>query len=300
MPEFIQHLLNGFSLGAIYALIALGYTLVYGILKLINFAHGEIFMVSAFTALFASQALNASAEPALWKFFAILLLAMLLASVLGITIERFAYRPLRGAPRINLLITAVGVSLLLQNLGQVIFGASPRVFPTILPQQNVWQWGELLISNHFLLVLCTSLGLMLALEALIKKTKLGRAMRAVAHSHENAALLGISVNRVITFTFIVGSSLAAAGAVLYGIMYPRVDPLMGVLPGIKAFVAAVLGGIGNVRGAVAGALIMGVAEVMVVAYFIPTWRDALAFAILIIILILKPAGLLGKFAPEKV
>jgi branched-chain amino acid transport system permease protein len=300
MATFIQLLINGISLGSIYALIALGYTLVYGILRLINFAHGDIFMVAAYVAIFTALAPGMSPDPSLGKFVLVLLTAMAAAALLGLFIERFAYRPLRGQPRVNLLITAVGVSLLLENLGQLVFGANPRVIPDMLRDSNVMQWGEIKISSIDLTVLATAFALMLALEAFIHRSRPGRAMRAVAHSHEIAALVGIPVNRVISLSFALGSSLAAAAAVLYGVKYPQASALMGIMPGIKAFVAAVLGGIGNLRGAVLGALIMGVAESMVIGYGGATWKDALAFGILILILVVKPAGLLGKYQPEKV
>jgi branched-chain amino acid transport system permease protein len=300
METFFQHLLNGLSLGAIYALIALGYTLVYGILRLINFAHGDIFMAGTFAGLYAAQALGAGQAPSLGHFGAVLLIAMAAAGLLGWLVERLAYRPLRQAPRVNLLMTAVGVSLLLENLGQVVFGATPRLFPDILPESTLLQAGAIAVTNHQAAVLATSLGLMLVLEWVIHSTRFGRAMRAVSHSHEAASLVGIPVDRIIAATFVVGSALAAAAGILLAVSYPKVDPLMGILPGMKAFVAAVLGGIGNIRGAVVGALLMGVAEELVAGYFSSTYRDALAFGILILILLVKPAGLFGKYEPEKV
>jgi branched-chain amino acid transport system permease protein len=300
MSTFFQLVVNGVSLGAIYALIALGYTLVYGILRLINFAHGEIFMVATYASIFAATSLGLPSDPSPAKFALILLAAMLAATLLGLLVERLAYRPLRGQPRINLLIIAVGVSLLLQNLAQLVFGANPRVIPQMLPESAALELGGIQISSIDLTVLATSCALMLALEWFIHKTRQDRAMRAVAHSHEIAALQGISVNRVIGLTFALGSALAAAAAVLYGMKFQKADPFMGMLPGIKAFVAAVLGGIGNVRGAVAGALIIGLAESLIIGYGGSTWKDALAFGILILILVLRPAGLFGKYQPEKV
>jgi branched-chain amino acid transport system permease protein len=296
MEGFFQLLLNGTALGSIYALIALGYTLVYGILRLINFAHGDIVMVGAYAGLFTALAIHASENPTFFHFILVLLTAMLV----GYFIERLAYRPLRNVPRLNLLITAVGVSLFLENLGQVVFGATPRVFPEIMPSTTLFQSGQISVTNQQVVVFATSLFLMVTLEWIILKTKLGRAMRAVSHSHETASLVGIPTDKIISFTFIVGSALAAAAGILVGISYPRVDPLMGVMIGIKAFVAAVLGGIGSIRGAVVGGFIMGIAEAMVVGYGSSTYRDALAFAILILILLLKPAGLFGKYQPEKV
>jgi branched-chain amino acid transport system permease protein len=225
---------------------------------------------------------------------------MAAAALLGLLIERLAYRPLRGQPRINLLITAVGVSLLLENLGQVVFGANPRVVPEMLKESAAFDFGEIKISSIDLTVLATAFALMLGLEWFVLRTRQGRAMRAVAHSHEVASLVGIPVNTVVSLTFAVGSALAAAAAVLYGVKYPQASALMGIMPGLKAFVAAVLGGIGNLKGAVVGALVMGVAESMVIGYGGATWKDALAFGILILILVIKPAGLFGKYQPEKV
>jgi branched-chain amino acid transport system permease protein len=300
METFLQHLLNGTALGSIYALIALGYTLVYGILRLINFAHGDIFMVGAFTGLFAATALGAGEHPSVLLFLAVMAAAMTAAALLGYLVERFAYRPLARAPRINLLMTAVGVSLLLENLGQVVWGANPRVFPPILPEKILFEMGGVSVNNQQVLVLGVSLALMLGLEWIVLKTKLGMAMRAVSHSHEIASLVGIPTGRVVALTFVIGSALAAAAGVLVGVSYPRVDPMMGILPGLKAFVAAVLGGIGSIRGAVVGGLLMGVSEALVAGYLSSTYRDALAFAILILILLFKPAGLFGKHAQEKV
>ncbi len=299
MTVLLQHLLNGLSLGAIYALIALGYTLVYGVLRLINFAHGDIFMVAAFAGLFAAGGL----APGLHGFFPFiytLLAAMLAAGLLGLAIERLAYRPLRKQPRVNLLITAVGVSLLLQNLAQVIWGADPRQFPTILDETALLQDAAITVSNVDVIVLLTAFGLMASLEWLIHRTRFGLSVRAASHDHATASLMGVPVDKVIAITFFIGSALAAGAAVLYGVKYPKVDPLMGIMPGLKAFVAAVLGGIGNLRGAVLGSLILGLAETLIVAYGASTWRDALAFGVLILILIFKPAGLLGRYRPEKV
>src|SRR5579871_4636589 len=287
MESFLQFLLDGTALGAIYALIALGYTMVYGILRLINFAHGDIVMVGAYAGLFTALALHVSDNPTLGGFLAVMAAAMAASALLGYLIERFAYRPLRNVPRLNLLITAVGVSLLLENLGQVVFGATPRVFPTIMPNIPLFQSGELSITNQQVTVFGTSLFLMFALEWIVQRTKLGRAMRAVSHSHETASLVGIPTENIISITFVIGSALAAAAGILVGISYPRVDPLMGVMIGIKAFVAAVLGGIGSIRGAVVGGFLMGIAESFVVGYGSSTYRDALAFAILILILIFK-------------
>lgn len=307
MESLVQHLVNGLSLGSIYALIALGYTLVYGILRLINFAHGDLFMVAAYAALGIGAMLGLGAIPAAelapqsdWAAFALVLLgAMLIAAAAGWMVERFAYRPLRGQPRLNLLITAVGVSLLLENAVQA-WNPNPLKFPDLIIDSPAFMLGNAQVSTLDLAVLGTALLMLLALEYWVHGTRQGRAMRALSHSHETASLLGIPVNRVIAVTFMVGSALAAAAAVLYGVKYPKVDPLMGVLPGLKAFVAAVLGGIGNLRGAVVGGLILGLAETLVSAYGASTWRDALAFGLLIIILLFKPAGLFGTYEREKV
>lgn len=307
MDAFLQNLINGLSLGSIYALIALGYTLVYGILRLINFAHGDLFMLAAYAAMGLGIALGLGQGPlgdalpqSHWQAFALVLAgSMAFAAVAGWLVERFAYRPLRGQPRLNLLITAVGVSLLLENAVQA-WDPNPKKFPDLIVESPVLRWGTAMVSSVDLVVLGTALALLAALEFWVQKTRQGRAMRALSHSHETAALLGIPVDRIVALTFAVGSALAAAAAVLYGVKYPKVDPLMGVLPGIKAFVAAVLGGIGNLRGAVVGGLILGLAETLVSAYGASTWRDALAFGILIVILLFKPAGLFGRYEREKV
>lgn len=300
MESFFQLLLNGTALGSIYALIALGYTMVYGILRLINFAHGDIVMVGAYAGLFTALTLHSQDHPSFSNFLIVFITAMAASALLGFLIERFAYRPLRNVPRLNLLITAVGVSLLLENLGQVVFGPTPRVFPDLLPSVILVQIGQIAVTHQQVAVFGTSFFLMIVLEWIVLKTKLGRAMRAVSHSHETASLVGIPTDTIISITFIIGSALAAAAGILLCISYPRVDPLMGVMIGLKAFVAAVLGGIGSIRGAVVGGFLMGISESMVVGYGSSTYRDALAFAILIGILLFKPAGLFGKYQPEKV
>lgn len=300
MQDFVQHIVNGLSLGSIYALIALGYTMVYGILRMINFAHADVYMIGAFTAYYTARALGIETSPGIGSLVVLLLSSMLVCSILGLIIERFAYRPLQNAPRLNILITAIGVSLLLEYSGQVIFGADPKVFPEVLQDSVVVSAQSVELRSFDLTVLVVSLLSMLGLQFLIKKTKLGRAMRAVSNNASVASLLGVNPSRIIAFTFVLGSSLAGIGSVLVGMKYPKIDPLMGMMIGMKAFVAAVLGGIGNVGGAVLGALIMGLSEEMVVAYLSSTYRDALAFGILILILIFKPAGLLGKNTVEKV
>lgn len=300
MQDFIQHLINGISLGSIYALIALGYTMVYGILQMINFAHADVYMVGAFTAYYVAKWTGLENSPGLSTLAIMLLSAMFICSLLGLAIERFAYRPLRKSPKLNVLITAIGVSLLLEFSGQVIFGADPKVFPEVMKDFVISSFGGIDLKSSDVTVLGVSLIAMVALNFIIQKTKMGRAMRAVSTNAPVASMLGVNTNRIISFTFIVGSSLAAIGSILVGMKYPKIDPLMGMMIGMKAFVAAVLGGIGNIQGAVLGALIMGLSEELVVAYISSTYRDALAFGILIVILILKPTGLLGKYTVEKV
>ncbi|WP_413585387.1 branched-chain amino acid ABC transporter permease [Bdellovibrio sp. HCB274] len=300
MQDFVQHLINGISLGSIYALIALGYTMVYGILKMINFAHSDVYMVGAFAAFYVARAFGIEANPGVGSLAVLLISSMVCCSLIGLVIERFAYRPLRNSPKLNILITAIGVSLLLEYGGQVVFGADPKVFPEVMKDFVIFSFGNVELKSFDLTVLLVSVMAMMALQFLIYKTKLGKAMRAVSSNASVASLLGVNPDKIIAFTFIVGSALAGVGSVLVGMKYPKIDPLMGMMIGMKAFVAAVLGGIGNVRGAVLGALIMGLSEEMVVAYLSSTYRDALAFGILIVILIFKPAGLLGKYTVEKV
>lgn len=300
MTEFLQHLINGLGQGAIYALIALGYTMVFGILQLINFAHSDVYMVGAFIGYYASRYLGLSQNPGIFSLVAALVLAMAGCAALGFVIERGAYRPLRKAPRINALITAIGVSLFLEFGGQLLFGADPKYFPALYNTGGSLVLLDVSINKLQLLVFVISVILMLGLRHIIFKTKVGRAMRAVSHSHTNAALMGIPVDRTISFTFMLGSALAGAAGILVGMTYPKIEPLMGVMWGLKAFVAAVVGGIGNVLGAVVGSLILGVAETLVVGYGASTYRDALAFAILILILIFRPSGIFGKTRTEKV
>lgn len=305
MEEFAQHFINGIGLGSIYALIAIGYTMVYGILQLINFAHSDVYMVGAFLGYYMGQLIgkwNIVPLPSYSAFFLSLVGAMAGCALLGFTIERLAYRPIRHAPRLNALITAIGVSLFLEYAGQIVFGADPKVFPNLLEDSDVFtsESGDIRITQFDLVILTVSLCLLFILNFIIYKTKLGKAMRATSFNSTWASLMGIPIDRIISMTFIIGSSLAAAGGILVGIKYPKIEPLMGMMIGLKAFVAAVLGGIGNLTGAVVGALIMGLAEQFVVGYISSTYRDALAFGILILILLFKPAGLFGKFGVEKV
>ena len=300
MQDFVQHLINGISLGSIYALIALGYTMVYGILKMINFAHSDVYMVGAFAAYYVARWMGIDAQPGIGTLILLLVVSMVFCSILGLLIERLAYRPLRNAPKLNILITAIGVSLLLEYGGQVVFGADPKVFPDVMKDFVIFSVGGIELRSFDVTVLIISILAMLGLQFLIYKTKLGKAMRAVSANPGVASLMGINPDRIIAFTFVVGSALAGVGSVLVGMKYPKIDPLMGMMIGLKAFVAAVLGGIGNVGGAVVGALIMGLSEELVVAYLSSTYRDALAFGILIVILIFKPAGIFGKYSVEKV
>ena len=296
MSEFLQQLINGLSLGAIYALIALGYTMVYGVLRFINFAHSDVFMVGSFIGYYLGQIIP---ENTVWGGLVILLGAMLGCALLGMLIERLAYRRLRGGPTLNVLITAIGVSLLLEYSGQVFFGATPRTFPSVFPSAN-FSFGSLVISSNQIIVIVVAALLMVALQLIVYRTKIGTAMRAVSLNPKAAQLVGVNNDVVISFTFGLGSALAGAGGILYALNYPSIDPLMGVMPGLKAFVAAVLGGIGNIPGAALGGLLLGTVETFVNGSQWSTYKDAIAFAILIIILLFRPAGLLGKFTVEKV
>jgi branched-chain amino acid transport system permease protein len=300
MIEFIQHFINGLSLGSIYALIALGYTMVFGILQLINFAHGDVYMVGAFIGYYLARTLHFGQQSSILELIITLFVSMVSCACLGYLIERLAYRPLRKSPRINVLITAVGVSLLLEFSGQLLFGADPKFFPQLYQPSGDWSLGELRLNPLQLIVFVISLLLMMILQYIIFRTRLGRAMRAVSFNHQFASLMGIPTDRVISSTFMLGSALAGAAGVLVGLTYPKIEPLMGTMPGLKAFVAAVLGGIGNVTGAVVGAFTLGLAEEFLVGYWAPTFRDALAFAILILILLFKPSGLFGSSKIEKV
>jgi branched-chain amino acid transport system permease protein len=306
--EFIQQLINGLSLGAIYALIALGYTMVFGVLRFINFAHGDIFMLGAFSGFYVGPRVLSffGNKPGYGGAFIVLLIAMLSCAALGIIVEKLCYKPLRGRPKITVLITAIGVSLFIESFGQYIFGANPQAFPTLIEDVAIDlppSWGSLTaltVTTGQVIVLGTTVVLMLVLTVVVLKTKIGMAMRALAFNPTACALMGVNTNFVISFTFGLGSALAGAAGILTSIQQPSIDPLMGILPGLKAFVAAVLGGIGNLGGAVLGGIILGIVETLVVGYVSPTYRDAVAFAVLILILLLRPAGLLGKNVREKV
>jgi branched-chain amino acid transport system permease protein len=312
-PQFLQQVINGIQLGSIYALIALGYTMVYGVLRLINFAHGDVFMVGAYVGFYAARAMKLEEQPtlggALLKLAPVLLLAMAACAVLGLVIERLAYRPLRRSPRLTALITAIGVSLFLENAGQLVFGVDPKFFPSITPQgpQATIQAGGVTISKDQLVLVVASALLMGVLWYIVQRTRIGKAMRAVSLDADAAALMGINTDKVISFTFALGAALAGAGGVLFAALtYAKILPLMGITVGLKAFVAAVVGGIGSIPGAMLGGLLMGLSESFVkgahrVGAFEPSrWTDAVAFVLLIVVLLLRPAGLLGRFAPEKV
>ena len=292
MTLFLNQLINGLQIGSIYALIALGYTMVYGIVKLINFAHGDIIMVGAYAALLSMTSLGLPFPLAV-------VISMVVCIVVGVVIERVAYKPLRSSPRISSLITAIGVSLFLQNLAQTIFSATPKPFPTIFTVAPI-SVGSLNISFTTLLTIVLSLLLMALLQFVVRSTRTGKAMRAVSEDTGAAQLMGINVNTTISITFAIGCALAAIGAVLYCIAYPRVQPTMGSLPGLKAFIAAVLGGIGIIPGAMLGGLLMGMAESMTKGYISSSLADAVVYGILIVVLLVKPAGLLGKKTSEKV
>lgn len=301
MSEFIQQLINGVSLGSIYALIALGYTMVYGILRFINFAHSDIFMIGAFVSYYAAPTVLKLTGGNLFIAGPMsMILSMLICAALGVTIEKLAYKPLRARPTIVVLITAIGVSFFLEYGGQLVFGPDPKPFPELIPKANVIDSGGVVVNSTPLIVIGTAIGLMLLLRWVVMKTKTGTAMRALSQNLEAARLMGINIDRIVSFTFVLGSSLAAAAAVLYASIYPSINPLMGVFPGLKAFIAAVVGGIGNLVGAALGGMIIGVTETFVTGYISPTYRDAIAFGILILILLFKPAGLLGKFESERV
>lgn len=291
---FLQQLIHGLQIGFVYALIALGYTMVYGIVRLINFAHGDVFMVGAYLGFFALASWHLPLPLAI-------LIAMLGCALLGVLIERIAYKPLRNAPRISALITAMGVSLFLEYFTSLkfVFGPTPRPFPQQFASVR-FSLGTLTITGIQAIIFSVSLLLMVALTLIVNKTKIGLAMRAVSFDRDTAQLMGIDVDTVISTTFGIGAALAGAGGVLYGIAYPQIQPFMGMMPGLKAFVAAVLGGIGSIPGAMLGAVIMGIVETMTKVYVSSTLSDAVAFAVLIVVLIVRPTGILGKPDKEKV
>ena len=292
MTIFIQQVINGLMLGSVYALLALGYTMVYGIIKLINFAHGDIYMLGAYFGYFFIKVLHLN-------FFIALILAMAVSAVIGVLIEYIAYRPLRHSPRITVLISALGISFLLENGMTYLYGSDQRSFPQAIKTVQYHFYG-IQVSNIQLIIAVTSVVLMLLLTYVVKRTKMGRAMRAVSADPDAATLMGININHTISFTFAIGSALAAAGGVLIGLYYNSIDPLMGMTPGLKAFVAAVLGGIGIIPGAAVGGWLIGILETMVQATSFSAYKDAVVYAMLIVILLIKPTGILGKNKREKV
>ena len=292
MDQFLQQIVNGLSLGSTYALIALGYTMVYGIIKLINFAHGDIYMLGAYIGFAVITKLGLG-------FFPALIIAMVLCAIIGILTERIAYKPLRNSPRIALLITAIGVSFFMEYVMVYFVGANVRAFPDVIPKTQYYL-GNVVINLQQIVILCTTIVLMVLLQFIVHKTKIGKAMRAVSADRDAAELMGINVNRTISATFAIGSALAGAGGVMVGMFYNSINPLMGMLPGIKAFVAAVFGGIGIIPGAMIGGFGIGLIETLVSGYGSSMYKDAVVFAILILVLIFKPAGLLGKNTREKV
>jgi len=291
MTYFLQQTLNALQLGSIYALIALGYTMVYGILTMINFAHGDLFMVGAFMCFVAAVLLKLPFVPTL-------LLSMASVALLGVIIERLAYKPLRQAPRVSAIITALGVGIFLENF-TLALDPYPKHIPPLIPT-TIWTVGGVSISSLQVLIILLSIGLMLLLDFIVQRTMVGMAMRAISWDKTIVPLMGVPINLVISLTFAIGTSLGAAAGTMYGLAFPVIDPYMGILIGWKAFISAVVGGIGNIRGAMIGGFILGAVEVFVAAYGKSTYRDFVAFALLLILLIFRPYGILGKPRPQKV
>ena len=292
MIEFIKTLISGLGLGSIYALIALGYTMVYGIAKMLNFAHGDVIMVGAYAGIMAFTSVGL---PPVFT----VLISVAACTLLGVTIERFAYKPLRGASSLSVLITAIGMSYLLQNLALMIFGSQQKAYPQYIHLGQV-TIGNVTIDGITLLTLGVTACIMVGMSLFINKTKLGKAMRAVAEDRGAAELMGISVDRTIALTFAIGSALAAVASMCYGLTYVYIKPTTGAMPGIKAFTAAVFGGIGSLPGAMLGGIALGVIEQMAKTYISPLWADAIVFAVLVLVLVVRPTGLLGKEIQEKV
>lgn len=295
LTMFFQNLANGISLGSLYALIAIGYTMVYGILRLINFAHGDVIMVAAYITFFGVELFKL---PLIVSF----IIAIILTTLIGILIERGAYRPLRNSPRISIMISAIGVSFFLENLSTVLFTGKPYAFPTSETFSGVVNIGGVAIQNITFFIPIITIVLLVLLLYLVNKTKTGMAMRAVSKDYEASSIMGIDINKIISLTFGIGSALAAIGGIMWGLKFPQVQPYMGVMPGLKCFIAAVIGGIGNITGAVVGGFLLGIGEIMLVA-FMPSlsgYRDAFAFIILIVILLFKPTGIIGEKIAEKV
>ncbi|MDX9898374.1 MAG: branched-chain amino acid ABC transporter permease [Spirochaetia bacterium] len=295
IATFLQQMTNALSLGSLYALIAVGYTMVYGILRLINFAHGDVFMLGAYFAFYAVTSL---ALP--WG--VAFIVAIGLTGLFGMGLERIAYRPLRDSPKISIMISAIGASFLIENLGIVIFGGRPKSFPSIPLFDTVIKFGSVSMLSVSLFIPVVTVLILVILLWIVNKTKTGLAMRAVSTDLDAARLMAIDVNKTISFTFAIGSVLAGIGGIMWTMKYPQLNPLMGFMPGLKCFIAAVIGGIGNISGAVLGGFILGFIEIMIVAFLpeLTGYRDAFAFVFLIIILLVKPAGLLGKKQTVKV
>ena len=291
---FISNLISGIRLGSIYAIIALGYTMVYGIAKMLNFAHGDVIMIGAYSAFVALYRANLPLPIAL-------IISIIICTLLGVIIERLAYKPLRQASSLAVLITAIGVSYFLQNLALLIWGSAAKIFPTILDYGSINLFNDQLkLSYQMLITITVCIVIMILLNLFIKKTKIGKAMRACSEDKEAAAFMGINVDNIISLTFAIGSGLAAIAAILLCAAYPTVTPTLGSMPGIKAFTAAVIGGIGSIPGALLGGLLLGVIEIIVKAYGLSELTDAIAFGVLILVLLFKPTGLLGKKVKEKV
>jgi branched-chain amino acid transport system permease protein len=291
MIYLLQQSLNALQLGSIYALIALGYTMVYGILTMINFAHGDLFMVGAFFCFIVATFLKLSFIPTL-------LISMLGVALLGVVIERVAYKPLRQAPRVSAIITALGVGIFLENF-TLVFAPYPQSVPTLI-KNTTWQVGGVSVSSLQLIIIALSLVLMLLLDFIVRRTMVGMAMRAISWDKTIVPLMGVPLNLVISATFALGTSLGAAAGVMYALAFPVIDPYMGILIGWKAFIAAVVGGIGNIRGAMIGGFLLGAVEILVAAFLPSTYRDFVAFALLLVLLIFRPYGILGKPRPQKV
>lgn len=291
MTYLLQQMMNALQLGSIYALIALGYTMVYGILTMINFAHGDLFMVGAFFCFLAATFLKLPFIPTL-------IISMVGVALLGVFIERVAYRPLRNAPRVSAIITALGVGLFLENF-TLVFSPYPQSVPQLLPT-TIWNVGGVSFSSLQLIIIALSILLMLVLDFIVRRTMVGMAMRAISWDKSVVPLMGVPLDLVISITFAIGTSLGAAAGTMYALAFPVIDPYMGILIGWKAFIAAVVGGIGNVRGAMIGGFILGIVEILVAAFLPSTYRDFIAFALLLVLLIFRPYGILGKPRPQKV
>jgi branched-chain amino acid transport system permease protein len=294
-PLFLQHLFNGISLGSLYALIAIGYTMVYGILRLINFAHGDVVMLGSYVAFYTIAFF-------FLPWWAAFPLAILLTALIGVVIERVAYKPLREVPRINLFTSAVAVSFLLENLGIVIFGGRPKAFARPEFMDVILHLGDAAVVSYTPIIVITALVLFGGLMYVVHRTKVGTAMRALSKDIETTGLMGVNTDLIITISFAIGSALAAAGGILWAIKFPQINPLMGVMPGLKAFIAAVLGGIGNITGAMIGGFLLGISEILIVAFLpeLAGYRDAFAYTVLILLLLFRPTGIMGEVEPEKV